>query len=114
MDKTHNLEQIIYVCAQHFLYCMHICHCHIELLRIGLHLLHPLILPPKILKLIIFFKEPTVEEWSEEEMEEVSISIHREEISEGMATIQEYWVSWLNLSQQLRTHSHSLIHSPHP
>lgn len=53
-------------------------------------LAHPLIHPPKTLKLSIFFKEPTVEEWAEEEIEEVSISIHREEISEGMTTIQEY------------------------
>lgn len=52
--------------------------------------LSPSIHPPKILKQIIFLKEPTVEEWSEEEREEVSISVHREEISEGMTTIQEH------------------------
>lgn len=52
--------------------------------------LSPSIHPPKILKQIIFLKEPTVEEWSEEETEEVSISIHREEISEGTTTIQKY------------------------
>jgi len=73
------------------MYCMHICHC---LVRIGGLVLHPSISPsyppPKILKLINFFKEPTAEEWSEEEMEEVAVSIHREEISEGTTTIQEY------------------------
>jgi len=50
----------------------------------------PSIHPLEIIKLNIFFKEPIVEEWSEEETEEVSVSIHREEVSEGMITFQEY------------------------
>lgn len=78
---------------------MQICHCHVHICHAknwtssSLSInpsLSPFIHPPKILKLIIFLKEPTVEEWSEEEREEVSISIHREEISEGMKTIHEH------------------------
>lgn len=94
MDKTKRIEQVIHMCAQHFLYCVYICHCHTELVRTGLHFsfhrsFNPSIHPQKILKLKIFFKEPTYEEWAEEEMEEVSISVHKEEISEGTSTIQE-------------------------